>query len=157
MRKISRYVIPVLLAILLESCQTATATPPPPLSVTTNIEFTLAPGQSAALIDAVFTIRLIGISGDARCPSKVECAESGPVSLSITLQKGGDDLTTINLQTFTGTDGRSPEGPFEGIKDRVEYEGYLIQVKGVLPYPIKPENPIQDSKYLVSFVVTETR
>jgi hypothetical protein len=156
MKKIRQHVIAVLLATLLGSCQqTATATIPPPLTVTTDLEFTLAPGQSAALIDAVFTIRLIGITNDERCPSDIECAVSGPVSLSITVQKGGGDLTTINLQTFTGTDGRAPEARFEGIQDRVEFEGYLIQVKEVLPYPARAFDEINDSDYRVSFLVTE--
>jgi len=154
MTKIRQPVIPVLLVILLGSCQSATATPPPPLTVTTNREFTLAPGQSAALVDAIFTIRLIGIGGDERCPSEIECAASGPVSVSFTVQKGGGDLSTITLQTFTDNNGRSPDNKFEGIEDRASYEGYLIRVVGVLPYPEKLNQTIKESDYRVTFLVT---
>ena len=57
------------------------------------------------------------------------------------------------METFTGYDGRAPEGPFEGIQDRVEYEGYFIRIIGVLPYPSSLSAPIEASEYRVSFVV----
>ena len=143
------------LVLLATSCRSFTPTPSPPLTVTTDTEFTLAPGQSAALIDAVFSIRLIGVGGDERCPSAVECAASGPVSVSFTLQKGGGELSTIVLQTFTDQDGRAPDFEFEGIQDRTSYEGYLIRIVSVLPYPENLDEAIQDSDYRVTFLVTE--
>ena len=151
--KFGKYTILILLLVLLVSCQTPT--PPPPLTVTTDAEFTLAPGQSAALIDAVFSIRLIGIGGDERCPSEVECAASGPVSVSFTLQKGGGDLITVDLQTFTDSSGRAPDMEFEGIQDRTSYEGYVIRIVSVLPYPQNLDERIRDSDYRVTFLVTE--
>jgi hypothetical protein len=154
MKKLRQHVIPVLLVILLGSCQTATATPPPPLTVTTTMEFTLAPGQSAALIDAVFTIRLIGVGSDERCPSEVECAVSRPVSVSFTLQKGGGALTTVDLQTFTDNNGRAPDIEFEGINDRTGYEGYEIRIVSVLPYLKNLDETIRESDYRVTFIVT---
>ena len=143
----------IMLSILLGSC--SPATPPPPLNVITDMEFTLAPGQSAAVIDAVFTIRLLGVSSDERCPLEIECAASGPVTLTITLQKAPGPPTEYTLQTFTDNDGRAPQGPFEGIQDRIEFEGYLIQVKGVSPFPARTSNEIKDSDYRVSFLVAE--
>jgi hypothetical protein len=151
--RFGRYSILILLIAMLASCQTAT--PPPPLSVTTDAEFTLAPGQSAALIDAIFTVRLIGISGDDRCPSDVECAASGPVSVSFTLQKSNGPLTTVDLQTFTDTSGRAPDIQFEGIQDRTIYEGYLIRIVSVLPYPKNSDETITESDYRVTFLATE--
>lgn len=151
--KFVHYVTPMLLIAMFVSCQTPT--PPPPLTVTTDAEFTLAPGQSAALIDAIFSIRLLGIASDDRCPSDVECAASGPVAVSFTLQKGGGELTTVDLQTFTDTNGRAPDFEFEGIQDRTSYEGYLIRIVSVLPYPKNLDETIKESDYRVTFIVTE--
>jgi len=59
------------------------------------------------------------------------------------------------MQTFTDNDGRSPAMEFEGIEDRIVYEGYLIRIVGVLPYPEDPSTSIKQNDYRVSFVVTE--
>jgi hypothetical protein len=57
------------------------------------------------------------------------------------------------MQTFTDNNGRAPGMEFEGIKDRMSYEGYLIRVVGVLPYPQKSMSEIEDSEYRVTLVV----
>ncbi|MEW5941306.1 MAG: hypothetical protein AB1750_16705 [Chloroflexota bacterium] len=148
----NRKLLPLLLAALLASC--GRSTPPASLTIDLETEFTLAPGQSASLAASSLTINLVGVSNDERCPSDIECAASGPVTLTISVQKEGGEPVEFTLQTFTGYDGRSPEGPFEGIQDRVEFEGYLIRVKGVLPYPVKAVNEIKDSEYRVTFLFT---
>ena len=140
------------LLLVLTACQPAT---PAPITGTLDSEFTLAPNQIVTIENTDLSIRLIGIAGDQRCPSEIECAMSGPVSLSIAVQKDSDPAADFALETFTSNNGRAPDGPFEGIADRVEYEGYLIQVKGVLPYPARSADEIQASEYRVSFLVTE--
>jgi hypothetical protein len=143
----------IILAVLLTACRPAT--PPPPVAASQDVEFTLAPGQSALLTDADLTIRLIGVGGDARCPSDIECAVSGPVSISLTVQKGDADPAAVDLQTFTDNNGRTPGLQFEGITDRTVQAGYLIRVTGVLPYPAQSAGPIGDLEYRVTLVVTE--
>jgi hypothetical protein len=59
------------------------------------------------------------------------------------------------LQAFPDTDGRVPKATFEGINNSAEYQGYIIQVTGVLPYPVKPADRDKLDKYQVSFVVTQ--
>jgi len=142
-----------LLTVILAACQTAT--PFPPVTATMDTEFTLAPDQSATISDTSLTIRLIGVTGDERCPSEMECAESGPVSLSLSVQRGNKNPTDINLQTFTSHNGRTPDMEFEGIKDRFIYEGYLIRVVSMLPYPVNLTNRIKDSEYRVGLVVSD--
>jgi len=44
---------------------------------------------------------------------------------------------------------------FEGIADRAVYEGYLIRVVSVLPYPESSFSEIKDSKYRVTFVASK--
>ncbi len=143
----------VLLALIVAACQPAT--PPPPLTVNEGEEFTLAPGQSATINASALTVELVGVAGDERCPSEIECAMSGPVSISLTMQQVGKEAVNINLQTFTDTNGRAPGMEFEGIQDRIEYEGYLIRVTGVLPYPLTLKDEIKDNEYRVTLVASE--
>ena len=147
-----RFAIPIiLLAIALTSCQTAP--PPPPITAPVNDEFILRSNQSAAISGTDLTLKLIAVSSDERCPLDIECAMSGPVSLSISIQNETNAAVEFTLQTFTDNDGRAPDMSFEGIQDRVEFEVYIIQVKAVSPYPIKRSGEIKDSEYQVSFIV----
>jgi len=141
-----------ILIALLTGCQTAA---PSPLTATKDVEFTLAEDQTAMVTDTGLTIRLIGVAGDERCPSEIECAMSGPVSISLSVQKGGGDPVNVNLQTFTDNDGRAPRSQFEGIQDRATYEVYSIQLMGVTPYPSNPSKPIKSSEYRVILIVTQ--
>lgn len=142
----------IFLLIVLSSCQTAP--PTPPVAVSVSDEFILRPGQSAAILGTDLTLKLIAVSSDERCPLKMECAMSGPVTLSISIQSAENIPAEFSLQTFTDNNGRTPEMSFEGIQDRMEYEGYIFQVKAVQPFPLKRFGEIKDLEYQVSFVVT---
>ena len=137
---------------LLFGCQT---TPSEPFTADQGVEFVLAPSGSATIKDTGLAINLISVSSDDRCPSEVECAASGPVRLSLTAQKENGIATELMMQTLTDNDGRSPAMEFDGITDRIVYEGYLIRIVGVLPYPEHPSTAIQQNDYRVSFLVTE--
>jgi len=138
--------------ILLVACQSMTAAP---LIAEPDVEFVLAPGGTAAIKDTGLTINLISVLSDDRCPGEVECAASGPVQLLLAAQTENGIATDLMMQTLTDNDGRSPAIEFEGIEDRIEYEGYLIRIVGVLPYPEDPSTPIRQNDYRVSFVVTK--
>jgi hypothetical protein len=140
----------LIMVILLAGCSSDT---PAPLAASVDTEFTLAPNQIATLANTELSIRLISVGGDQRCPSEIECAISGPVSVSLSVQIGNQAPTNIELQAFTGDDGRAPDMQFQGIQDRTIYEGYLIRVVGVLPYPAKSFNEIKASVYRVSVLV----
>jgi len=140
--------------LLLTACAGGT---PAPVSAAPDTEFTLSAGQTATIEGAGLTVQLIGVANDERCPSQIECAASGPVTLTISVQSGPDAPTEFTLQTFTSNDGRSPGGIFQGIQDRVEFGGYLIRVTGVLPYPTTLKDRNKLSGYSLSFVVTEAR
>ena len=141
----------IFLFLLFPNCQAAP--PPPPITASVNDEFILRPGQSAAILSTNLALRLVAIANDERCPLKIECAMSGPVTLSISIQKGDNEPAEFILQTFTDNDGRAPKISFEGIQDSVDYEGYIIRVKAVLPYLLNRSGEIKDSEYQVSFVV----
>jgi hypothetical protein len=146
-----RSIAVVFLGIILTACQPAT---PAPITATTDTEFTLAPDQTVTIENTDLSIRLIGIAGDERCPLEIECAMSGPVSLTISIQKDSASPIEFNLQSFTDNDGRVPAGQFEGMESQVEFEGYVIQLKSVLPFPQKSFDEIGDSEYRVTFVVS---
>lgn len=138
--------------IIFSACQSATTV----LLIDTVVgeNFTLAPEQTAIITDAGFVITLNSVGNDARCPANVECAVSGPVSVSISIQKGSE-MTQFNMQTFTSEDGQAPEFTFEGIQNEVEYEGYKIRIVSVLPYPQELEEVIKPRDYRVTFMILE--
>lgn len=133
---------------ILSACQA----PLPTVEAKVNNEFTLAPGQSVSVKRADLTITFNSVLSDERCPSQIDCASSGPVTVSLSVQKGSDTPSTITLETFTDQDGRAPMGPFEGIQDRIDLNGYLLQITGILPYP-KNLSGIKASDYQVSLIV----
>jgi len=143
----------ILLTIILTACQPAT--PLPTMTAEKDIEFTLGQDQTATLADIGMTIHLIGVGGDQRCPSGMECAMSGPVSVSFSAQMSSGVPTNIDLQTFTSNNGRAPDMEFEGIKDRAVFEGYIIRVLSVLPYPDNLSKKIKDSEYRVTLTVSK--
>ena len=147
-----KIILSLLLTILLVSCSSVT---PAPMTVILGTEFTLAANQTATITDTNLTIRLIGVTDDQRCPSEIECAASGPVSLSLSAQIGDSEPTDLNLQVFTNNNGRVPDMQFEGIEDRAIFEGYLIRVLSVLPYLAQTFDEIKASEYRVIFIVSK--
>ena len=141
------------LLLLLTACQSATSVPT--ILAQTDSEFTLAIGQSASIENAGLTVQLGNILSDNRCPSDVECVESGAVTLTISVQKDSASPSEFTLETFTDNNGLAPIRHFEGMIESVEYEGYLIQVKSILPYPAQSFGEIKDTDYRASFLVTE--
>lgn len=137
----------------LTACQGAT--PQPSVLITENSEFTLSQNQEAVIANTGLVITLLGVTNDGRCPSDIECAESGSVSVSLSVQLDDGEASEINLQTFTDYEGRAPSMQFEGIENSVIYEGYVFRLTGVSPYPSNLENPIKDSEYRVTLVVTK--
>lgn len=143
----------VFVLFVVTACQPAT--PIPSISVKLGEEFMLIPGQSGVIDEIGLTVTLIGVPGDRRCPLEVECSESGPVTVAITLHKDSEESSDFTLEVFTNSDGRAPEGPFEGIQDRMEFGGFEIQLKAVTPHPLNFDDLIEPDEYRVSFVVEE--
>jgi len=152
MIKLKLFIVLLPVFVMLVACQTM---PVSPLVTEQGIEFILAPGTTAAIKDTGLTIKLISILSEERCPNEVECAVNGPVQISLSAPKDNGTAADLIMQTFTDNDGRSPAMEFEGITDRIVYEGYLIRIMGVLPYPEDLSTSIKQNDYRVSFVVTE--
>lgn len=149
----ARSVFSLVFAIyILTACQPAQPSAPGPAAL--NAEITLSPGQSATVQGTDLTITFHSVVGDERCPSEIECAASGPVSISLSIQQGEGDPTDFTLQTFTDPNGRSPNVEFEGVTNRAELGKYTIQIASVTPYPQNLETKIEASKYRVALLVS---
>ena len=138
---------------VLSACQSET--PSSPITGTVKSEITLAPGQSVTVISTDLTVTFHAVVSDERCPSEIECAASGPVALSLSVQQGEAEPTDFTLQTFTDENGRSPDVQFEGVTNRTEVGDYLIQIVSVTPYPQNLSNPIEASEYRVVLLVLQ--
>jgi hypothetical protein len=143
--------IALLIFWILAACQPGTSLPV--VTARLDNEFTLATGQSVPVKKTDLTITFNAVLSDERCPREIECAASGPVTVSLSVQQDGDTPVSVSLQTFTDQEGRAPIGSFEGIEDRIEIGDYLIQVVGVLPYP-QNLSGIKVSDYQATFMVT---
>ena len=141
----------LLLTYTLGACQTV-ATPFPTITTMSN-EITLAPGQTAVVSGTNLTITFHSVVGDERCPSGIECAASGPVTVSLAVQQGEETPTDFTLQTFTDQEGRSPNVQFEGITNRAEVAGYVIQIVSVTPYP-QSLAEIESTEYRLGLLVS---
>ena len=142
----------LVIVYILAACQTGTS--PSPATTTINQEITLAPDQSAAVTGTDLTITFHSVVSDERCPSDVECAASGPVTVSLSVQQGNGTPNDFTLQTFTDVNGRSPNVQFEGITNRAEVGEYVIQIAGVTPYPRNSTTEIEASAYRVALLVS---
>lgn len=147
-------VISLWMICLLAACQPG-GTSSSPVAGTINTEITLAPGQSSAVTGTDLTVTFHSVVSDERCPRDVECAASGPVTVSLSVRQGDDTPTDFTLQTFTDVDGRSPNVQFEGITNRSEVGKYIIQLGGVIPYPQNSTTEIEASEYRVTFLILD--
>lgn len=148
----SRAVVYIFFVVLLAACQMGT---PAPVTGSTNSEITLSEGQTAEVSDAGITITFVSLSGDSRCPLGKECAMSGPVTLSLAIRDQGGTQTTEVLQTFTDILGLAPDMEFEGIKDRMTVDGYLVKIISVLPYTESNTFSIGEPDYQITLKVTK--
>ena len=144
----------LLLSILwiLSACQIGVT--PFPTITTMNNEITLAPDQAATLTGTDLTITFYSVISDERCPVEVECAASGPVTVSLSVKQGDGKSSDFTLQTFTDQNGRSPNVEFEGVTNRAEVGNYVIQIISVTPYPQNLTAKIDPSEYRLSLLVS---
>src|SRR6185369_10147962 len=119
-----------------------------------NTPFNLSVGQMITLGDANLSITFNGVSSDERCPSEIECAASGPVTVQLSIRDQNGIVSEQILQTFTDSSGLAPTMEFEGIKSSVTVGGYQVRITGVLPYPKKSSSSIKSSEYLLGLKVT---
>ncbi len=141
----------VTLLSLLTGCQAGT---PQPITAATDAEFTLSVGQTVSLTDANLSITLLDVLSDERCPSEIECAASGPVTLQLSIRGSDGQVMEEILQTFTDSNGLAPDRDFEGIQSVTSVDEFEIRILGVSPYPKTRESLIKSSEYKVTLKVS---
>ncbi len=143
----------VLFAFFLAACTPAAL--PESIQADVGEEFTLTPGQSASITGTKLTITLVSIPTDGRCPLEIECTESGPVTIVVTVQLDSDAPQELVFQTFTDNLGIVPEMDFQGMQTSIEVGDVVIRVSKVLPFPKMSAAEIKPEEYLVSFLLTK--
>jgi hypothetical protein len=149
--KIRISLLVVVLLSLLAGCRTAT---PEPITSATDTEFTLSVGQTVSITDANLTITLLAVLSDDRCPSEIECAASGPVTLQLSIRSSDGIVTEEILQSFTDSNGLAPDRDFEGIQSTTNVDDFEIRILGISPYPKTRSDSIKPSEYKVTLKVS---
>jgi hypothetical protein len=110
---------------------------PGDLRVSTGKEFTLAPGQAAALQGENLSLKFEGVTGDSRCPRDVQCIWAGEVTSQVIATLAGSSSTLTIVQGGGSNGARTIIGGFE-MTTKVE------------PYPVSSQKiPARDYRLTV--------
>lgn len=120
-------------ATLAAACGGNSTSPEPSFPVT----LTMQPGQMSTA--GRLAVTFIGVSSDSRCPAAAICITSGEATLQFSFY-ANDRSTTNALQLY------------DADKKRARYEGYVIDVQTLAPYPIT-FNSIRAEDYRVTVKV----
>lgn len=90
-------------------------------TVPLNRQFTLAPGQSAAVEGTPLRIEFLRVSGDSRCPADALCVQRGDAVVRLRASAS----TTADYELHTSDDDRA----------LVTHAGYHIALAQLQPYP----------------------
>lgn len=90
-------------------------------SVSLNQEFTLAPGQTAAVQDTSLRVQFLRVSGDSRCPADVLCIQGGDALVHVRISNGGSS----EYEFHTGDESRAV----------ITHSGLNISLVNLQPYP----------------------
>ncbi|HHM21879.1 MAG TPA: hypothetical protein ENJ20_07625 [Bacteroidetes bacterium] len=96
--------------------------------------FTIDYGEKVQLTDGL-SIRFEEVTTDSRCPCEAECITAGQIGVKLKITTNDTEL--LKLFTLAGYD------DLEGAVTKTRFDGYLIELKDVLPYPCngQPDKP----------------
>ncbi len=112
-----------------------------PSSAELDLEFTLAPGQSADIESDDLRVTFDGVLGDSRCPSDVTCVWAGEAISAVTLRQGATVLGQANL--ILPDVQRSTE----------TFGAYRVTAVRLDPYPNTENGPIRAEDYRLTVLV----
>ncbi len=104
-------------------------------------EFTLVPGQSAALVGEGLKVSFVEILGDSRCPYNVECIRAGEAKSLVQI----DYSNTAYLVVFTQPDFSSSSA--------TDFQGYHFSFD-IQPYP-ETGKTVRPDEYRLILKVTK--
>jgi hypothetical protein len=102
-----------------------------------NTEFTLAPGEAAAVEGASLSVRFNRIAGDNRCPADANCILGGSADVSVTAVSENSTRDYV-LRT--------------GDMQPVQHDRFTIALVQVSPYPFSART-IEPDEYRVKLTV----
>lgn len=110
-----------------------------------NTQFQLKAGQIAIIKSANFELTFLDVIEDSRCPSDVNCFESGQIKVAVKVVVNESDLGDLNLLNNTSRENL-------GIK---QVDDYLIKFVKAEPYP-RSNQTIMFSDYIITLIVSKT-
>ncbi|MGD2253519.1 MAG: hypothetical protein PVF70_11455 [Anaerolineales bacterium] len=122
-----------LLAFMIAGC---VSSPASPASVALGEQFPLTYGQSVDIREAGFGITFIAVAEDSRCAEGAVCVWKGNARVEIS-------VSNIDASLNTTLEPR-----------QMSYQGYLIRLVAVDPYPVLGEQ-IAPENYVIALIVTE--
>jgi hypothetical protein len=109
-------------------------------SIPLDREFTLAPGETAAIENASLQVQFVNVSGDSRCPADAVCIQGGDALVHIRATRA----STVELNLHTG----------DLSKASATYAGFRIELVQLQPYPFSSRT-IQPGEYRATLKVTQ--
>ncbi len=122
--------------VILASC----ARQPTAMSAKLGQEFTLAPGQAAAITGESLQIRFLEVVNDSRCPTGVTCIWEGQVSCQVEVIYSGSPNRMTLVQPGSG-------------QGKADFNDYSLTFN-VQPYP-EAEKQIAKQDYRLSMVIAK--
>jgi serpin B len=111
--------------------------------ITVGYPVKLAIGQVASFDSADLRFRFANITEDSRCPSEVQCIWEGQVIVSLEAIRQGQNIGNFSLAL----------GP-DGELSSTNFEGYLVRLVRVEPYPVSTE-PIHSADYVATLIIQD--
>ncbi len=143
---VSRYAFPLLFLLLLFAAVGCDAdNEPEPQTAQLGETFVLSGGQEATVEPAGMRLVFSEVLQDSRCPTQVQCVESGQAVIRLTAQLGEEPPVELEFNT-------NPAPGMTRLTNTVS--GYLVELQRLDPYPEDPEKPIELEEYQANLLVT---
>lgn len=126
-----------LTAVLLSMAIGCAGGPTAPSAV--DHRFTLAPGESAQVVEAGVSVRFEGVTGDSRCPGDAVCILGGDALVRVTVQSGS---STRAYELHTGS------------LQPVRLDHLTLSLEDLQPYPFSSLPPIPAAEYRATLRLT---
>jgi hypothetical protein len=109
-------------------------------TVSVDQQFTLSPGEAAAVEEAGINVQFVEVTGDSRCPADAVCILGGDAIVRTRVLDGG---AVSEYELHTGDSNRAA----------VSHKQYRIGLVQLQPYPFSAR-PIEPRDYRATLTVT---
>jgi hypothetical protein len=130
--------------VALVGCQQGHQARADTVDATLDRPFTLAGGQQAAISGTPLRLRFAGVPEDSRCPAQVECFWTGRALVTVVVDSGTGEPTTVEFDT--------DPAPAQN-RQTVPAAGHAVTLQALDPYPETPDPAIAFADYRATLVV----